>query len=97
MSDYDFAVYLDEKDPKKRFDLRLELLGKITKELKTDEVDLCVLNDLHSPGLKYYIIKDGKIIYEKEPFKLVVEPRIFNEFFDFRQSLIKYNLTKMRE
>lgn len=96
LSDYDFAVYLDEKDPQKRFDLRLDLLAKITTKLKTDDVDLCVLNDLYSPGFKYHIVKDGKVIYEKEPFKLFVEPKILNDFFDFRQSLIKHKLTKMR-
>ncbi|MFH1968658.1 MAG: nucleotidyltransferase domain-containing protein [bacterium] len=96
LSDYDFAVYLDEKNAKKRFELRLVLMGKVTKVLKTDNVDLCILNDLHSPGIKYYIVKDGKIIFEREPYKLLIEPRILNDFFDFRQSLIKYNLTKMK-
>lgn len=94
LSDYDFAVYLDEKDPKKRFDIRLRLIAGMSEIFKTDRVDICVLNDIESPELKYNIIKEGKVIFEKEPFKLIVEPRILNEYFDFRVSLLKYNLTK---
>lgn len=96
LSDYDFAIHLDEKDAKRRFKLRLILTGEVTRVLKTDDVDLCILNDLQSPGIRYYIVKDGKVIFEREPYKLLIEPKIFNDFFDFRQTLIKYNLTKMK-
>ncbi len=94
MSDYDFAVYLDEKDSKKRFALRLELMGKICSKLKTDNVDLVVLNDIDAPEIKFNIIKDGILILEKEPFKVVAEPRILAEYFDFHELLLRHNLTK---
>jgi len=94
LSDYDFAVYLDEKKSEKRFDIRLKLIAEISEIFKTDKVDICVLNDIESPELKYNIIREGKIIFEKEPFKLIVEPRILNEYFDFYAGLKKYNLTK---
>lgn len=94
LSDYDFAIYLDERDSKKRFDIRLELMGKISRALGTDAIDLCVINDLDTPELKYGIIKDGKIIFEKEPFRILIEPRILTEYFDFMLMLRKYNLTK---
>ena len=94
LSDYDLAVYLDEKDPKKRFEIRLELLAKISKELKSDKVDLSVLNDMESPELNYTIIKEGQLLYEREPFKVLIEPKILNEYFAFTYLLRKYNLTK---
>lgn len=94
LSDYDFGIYLSEKDPKKRFDLRLKLIAEISKELKDDKVDVCILNDIDAPELKYNIIKNGRIIFEKKPFKILVEPKILNEYFDFHFSLLKYNLTK---
>ena len=94
LSDYDFAVYLDERDALKRFDLRLKLMDVLTRKLKTDKVDVCVLNDIKSPELKYNIIKDGTLILEREPFKVLVEPRILNEYFDFHYSLVKHNLTR---
>ena len=94
LSDYDFAVYLDGRNKKKRFDLRLNLMGKLSRQLKTDAVDVVVLNDTESPELKYNIIKEGKLIYEEEPYKIFLEPRIFNEYFDFIYGLRKYGLTK---
>jgi len=94
LSDYDFAVYLDEKDSKKRFNIRLELMAKIGEIFKTNHIDVVIFNDTESPELKYNIIKEGKLIFEKEPFKILLEPRILNEFFDFREMLRKNNLTK---
>lgn len=94
LSDYDFAVYLDEKDSLKRFDVRLKLVADVSLKLKTDNVDLIVLNDLDEPELKYNIIKDGILILEKTPFKVLVEPMIMMEYFDFHDLLLRYHLTK---
>ena len=94
MSDYDFAVYLNEKNSQKRFDIRLELMSKLSLLLKTDDVDVVVINDTESPDLRYNIIKEGKIILEKQPYKVLIEPKIINEYFDFNLSLFKNNLTK---
>lgn len=94
LSDYDFAIYLDEKDKKRMLDIKLELMDKIGRTLKTDKVDIVILNIIESPEIKYNIIKDGKLIFEKEPFKVIVEPKILNEYFDFHSLLLKYNLTK---
>ncbi|MEK7665201.1 MAG: nucleotidyltransferase domain-containing protein [Patescibacteria group bacterium] len=94
LSDYDFAVYLDEKNSKKRFDLRLKLMGEISLKLKTDNIDLIILNDIDGPELKYNIIKEGILLMEKEPFKVLMEPKILNEYFDFHDILLRYKLTK---
>jgi len=94
LSDYDFAVYLEEKESVKMFDLRLKLMTKISLLLKTDAVDLVILNTADQPDLKYNIIKEGKIIYEKEPYKVLIEPKILQEYFDFNFGLFKNNLTK---
>lgn len=94
MSDYDFAIYLNEKNSQKRFDVRLKLMSELSLLLKTDAVDVIVINDTESPDLKYDIIKEGKLLLEKAPYKLLVEPKILNEYFDFNLSLFKNNLTK---
>ena len=94
LSDYDFAIYLDEKDKNKISKIKLELLDKISRALKTDDIDVVILNTAESPELKYNIIKEGRLIFEKEPFRVVVEPKILTEYFDFRTLLLKYNLTK---
>lgn len=82
-SDYDFAVYLDEKNEKKLFEVKIYLMNKIGKMLKTDKVDVVILNSAESSELKYNIIKEGNLIYEKKPFKVLIEPKIMNEYFDF--------------
>ncbi|EKE15890.1 MAG: hypothetical protein ACD_11C00088G0001 [uncultured bacterium] len=94
MSDYDFAVYFDEKNKKKMFDAKFVLMDQIGRFFRTDKIDIVVLNLTEAPELKYDIIKNGKLIYEKEPFRLIIEPNILNEYFDFQYLLRKYNLTK---
>ena len=94
ISDYDFAIYLDTRDKKKIFDIKIELLNQLSLALKTDKVDLVVLNITESPELKFNIIKEGKLIFEREPFKLLIEPKILNEYFDFHTMLLKHGLTR---
>lgn len=93
LSDYDFAFYADEKDSRKIFDLKFELINKISLALKTERIDVISLNDLKSPELKFHIIKDGKLIFKREPFKIIVESKIMTDYFDFHQLLLRYNLT----
>lgn len=94
MSDYDFAVYLDEPDIKKRYDIKFSLMGKLSQTLKTNKVDVAVINDTDNVYLKHAIISKGKILFEKEPHKVIVEPKILNEYFDFRMLIDKYQKIK---
>jgi len=93
LSDYDFAFYIDDNEIK-AYNTALEIEGKISAVLGTDRVDSVILNYLDAPELKYSIIKNGKIIYEIEPYKLIIEPVILNEYFDFRFLLRKHHLTR---
>ena len=97
LSDYDFAVYFDAKDKKKLFDLKYKLRDKISRILKTDKIDVVILNIAKSPELKYNIIKNGKLIYEVEPYRVIVEPKILNHYFDYYYLVYKYNLTKVKK
>lgn len=94
LSDYDFAFYADEKNKLKLGELKIHLMSEISGILKTDDVDMVCLNTAESPELKYAVISEGKLLLSKEPFQLLVEPRILNEYFDFRSSLRRYHLTK---
>lgn len=95
LSDYDFAVYLEEKDKNKISEIKLELLNKISNVLKINNLDLVILNTSEMPELKYNIIKEGKLIFEKEPFRILIEPKILTEYFDFKTLLLRNNLTKI--
>ncbi len=95
LSDYDFAIYFEDEIKKEEmYDLRFLIQDKLSLYFKTDKIDIVILNTTESPELKYNIIKDGKIIYEIEPYRIIVEPKILNSYFDFIYFLRKYNLTK---
>lgn len=93
-SDYDFAFYLEEENKKERFNLRIILIKELIDALSTNQIDVLILNDLEMPELKFQIISKGKLIYEKEPYRVLIEPKIMTEYFDFSLSLSKYNLTR---
>jgi predicted nucleotidyltransferase len=82
LSDVDVAVYLDEAaDPVEE---RLTVLGAITAHLKTDEVDLVVLNTAPL-ALRGRILQSRRIIFDRDPFRRHrFESLALREFFDFR-------------
>lgn len=93
MSDYDIALTIDEREPKSLARLHLALITDISRCLNTDAVDVVLLNTVEQPELAYAIITTGELIYDIEPFRLIVEPRILNQYFDFYTMLKQYNLT----
>lgn len=93
LSDHDFAIYLSESDSKKRFAIKLKLMNDLAVILGSDNVDLMVLNDTESPFLKFAAIKDGILIFEKGS-KVLVETAIMSEYFDLRESFLKYDFAK---
>lgn len=94
LSDYDFAVYFDEKDAVRRHTILFRLSADIMAALNTDAIDIHSLNDIDQPELKYSIIAHGVVLFEREPYRLIIEPRILNEYFDFVYLLKKHGLTK---
>ena len=63
-------------------------------ELKNDNIDIVILNTAAGSDLKYSIISEGKLLYEKEPYKILVEPNILNEYFDYNSMMKMHKLTK---
>ena len=96
LSDYDFGIFLDGLNTEQMYETKINLQYKISRLLKTDQVDIVILNLTESPELKYNIIAKSRLIYLVKPFKLLIEPRILNEYFDFRETLLKHNLTKVK-
>lgn len=100
LSDYDFAVQVDEDFPKEDyFDLRLKLINEITDVLNTDKIDVVIINDEATPlSLQFRIIKDGIILYCRDNIKRSdLEVKIMSEYFDRQYYLdrhIKYSLKK---
>lgn len=94
LSDFDFALFIDSRDIKAMYDLKFRLMDEISLLLKTDKVDITILNLTESPELKYFIITSGTLLIEREPFKVLLEPRILNEYFDFHSMLLRNSLTR---
>lgn len=87
VSDIDLAVLLDRDFPPGRyFEKKLELLAKITQLLKTDEVDLVILNQA-PPVLSYRVLSKGRLLFEKENGKVQrvnFQVRTYDRYFDFK-------------
>lgn len=85
LSDIDVAILLDKKLTKEdRQKLQLEFIGEISSILKTERIDLVVMND--SPiDLNYEIIKHGKILHVKDSGEKVdMESMILSRYLDRR-------------
>ena len=79
LSDLDFGVLLSKRlDKRQRLDKHMELIGLFTDSLKTDEVDLIMMNDA-SPDIAFQILKTGKLLFCNDKPALT----------DFREHLVK--------
>jgi len=60
-------------------------MSDLSKVVETDDVDVIVLNkdDTDHPTLKYSIISEGIVMKDIEPYRLIIENSILNEYFDF--------------
>jgi predicted nucleotidyltransferase len=85
LSDLDFGVIVSNiLDRKTRFDKHLDLIGLFNKIMKTDEVDLILMND--APLLFCHnILKTGKLLYyaDSEVLTGFIEKTI-KGYLDFR-------------
>ncbi|WP_410508057.1 nucleotidyltransferase domain-containing protein [Methanosarcina hadiensis] len=90
LSDIDIAVLLDDTLlQNESFDLQLELISELTGFLKTNNVDLVVLND--SPLLlTYNIIRDGIILKSDEPLRVKFETKIMSRYLDERYHIERH-------
>ena len=85
LSDVDLAVFLDESLSKnERFNLQLKLISDLTGILKTDRVDLVIMNDA-SLSLNYEIIKaNHPLLVREEEKKIDLEHGILSRYLDRR-------------
>ncbi len=93
-SDYDFAVQFNDKVKEtKYFDLKLKIMSEIMRLVKSDKVDLVVLNEKNaSLSLKHRIIKDGKILFVGDDIKRSrMETKIMSFYLD-RQYYFKRHI-----
>lgn len=85
LSDIDIAVLLDEfLNKKQKFDLQLELIGDISQLLKTDKIDLVVINEAPL-SLKFEIIKANYPLFVRDRMeKIDFEQMVMSRYLDRR-------------
>jgi len=82
LSDLDFAVLVSNNlDPTERFEKHLNLIGLFNQVLKTDEIDLVLLNDVPM-GFSFNIIFSGRLLYCRNRYELD----------DFMEKTVKFYL-----
>ena len=98
-SDYDIAIMLKEGlTTNKRFKTRLKLISEISKILKTQNIDIVILNDIQDVIFKFAIVKEGKTIYEKNHIKRVMfEFNVMTNYYDFSPFIDAYNQAYMKK
>jgi len=99
VSDVDLAVLFDQNFPRKFFfEKKLDLLFTATSILKTDAVDLVILNEA-PPALSYQVLKKGKLLFEKPETKaqrVNFQVRVYDRYFDFKpvETVVREGLIK---
>lgn len=83
LSDIDIAVYLSGKLTKgERIEKRLELIGELSDLLKTDRIDLLVMNDA-APAINFEVIRPNVPLFVRnEDLKLDVEQQVMSRYLD---------------
>lgn len=85
LSDVDIGILLDDKLTKKEmFDVELKLMSEIGAILKTDKVDLVIMNDAPTT-INYEIIKANRPIYMRDKTKKIdFECKVMSDYLDRR-------------
>lgn len=89
-SDVDVALYLVPESAEGSFDIRLELMEKLTRAISKD-VDVVVLNAA-SPFLRYVALKEGQLVLERaQGARIDFELKALNEYFDYKPIMEMYH------
>lgn len=96
LSDIDIAVLFDNVlEKKEAFKLHLKLISELTGLLKTNNVDLVVLND--SPLLlTYNVIRDGIILKSNEPVRVKFETKLMSRYLDEQYHIKRHARESLR-
>jgi hypothetical protein len=88
LSDIDIAVLLHSTiDESRYFALRLEYISRIMEMLRTERVDVVVLNSA-PPQLAYEIVSRGTLLLDRDPrYRAAFEADRIGRFLDFKPFL----------
>jgi predicted nucleotidyltransferase len=92
LSDHDFAIYLDETTTPSR---KFEIIGGITADLMqimgSNNIDLVLINDTKNIPLTFTIFSQGELIYEVEPYRVLMGSKYMSAYHDFQVFTTKHD------
>ena len=97
LSDVDIAVMLPSRiEPMPMFRRRLVLMGELASLLRTNDVDVAVMNDT-SLALRYRVYRDGVLLACQDRAAFIAsKSRTVVEYLDFLPLLERMNRTVIR-
>ena len=99
LSDIDIAVITDDQQisgKTYRYGYKAEILTDLSKQLKTNKIDLVILNEA-TTLLKHRVLYYGKLIYSKNERKRIdFQIDTINRYNDFKH-LMKTHITKVAD
>lgn len=94
-SDVDIALLLNKGLTQFEYDnIKNDFYGKLSIQLKSDAIDVIVLNTTKSSELKYAAVQDGILLFERGDDIFQFELNVRNEYFDHMAALRRAGLTR---
>lgn len=99
LSDYDFAIFFDEKKVSSNQFLKtkLKIIQQLKLIVKNDKIDFVILNEAN-PVLAMNIISSGKLIFcRSNIFRINLEAEIMNQYLDRVYYEKRHNILMRRQ
>lgn len=96
-SDYDIALYLDPAvKSSKYFDRKLDIMGVFNSLLRTDHLDIVILNE--APNLlAMSVIQEGKILMDRDrSMRVDFETKVSMQYMDYLPYAKRYIQTLIK-
>ena len=88
LSDIDIAILIDDQqinEDKFRYGYKAEILADLMKTLKTNNVDLVILNEANTL-LRHRVLYHGRLIYSKnEKKRIEFQTNTIDKYIDFKE------------
>jgi predicted nucleotidyltransferase len=93
-SDWDIAIYFSQYPVKGNPWIRFNIQVELATALKTNAVDIVVMNNLQEPPFAFDIINNSIILVDKDPSaRIIYESKVLNRYFDWQYFLKRHLLS----
>lgn len=90
-SDWDIAIYLKKYPLKNNPWIRFTIQAELSAILKTNTIDIVILNTIQEPSFAFDIINNSIILVDKNPSeRIIYEVKVMNRYFDWQYFLKRH-------